>query len=105
MKTSYKRYGRSRLDWLLAKETKAGREPQCIDPAQISVLVAAIKYVEEVEAAFNSLASGQPNALIVSVRPTCALDRALTSYCDAGNVYERGHSVPCRSITRFRTPS
>ncbi len=65
MKASYKRYNRTRLEWLLAKDTRAGREAQCVDPAQISVLVAAIKYVEEVEAAFSALASGQPNALKV----------------------------------------
>ncbi len=72
MKTSYKRYGRARLDWLLAKESRGGREPQCVDPAQISVLVAAIKYVEEVEAAFSALASGQPTALKVRHRFHCS---------------------------------
>lgn len=75
MKASYKRYSRNRTEWLLAKgSARGGRESQCIDPAQIAVLVAAIKFVEEVEAAFNRVASGSPNAMQVSrqrLRPCC----------------------------------
>jgi hypothetical protein len=68
MKASYKRYSRNRTEWLLAKASaKPGREAQCIDPAQIAVLVSAIKFVEEVEAAFNRVASGSPNAMQVRV--------------------------------------
>jgi dynein heavy chain len=69
MKASYKRYGRNRTEWLLAKlAPKLGRDPQCVDPAQIAVLVAAIKFVEEVEAAFNRLASGSGTAMAVRLR-------------------------------------
>jgi dynein heavy chain len=46
----------SRVDWILAKDHVLGR---ALDPAQITLLVAAINYVDEVETAFECMRTGE----------------------------------------------
>jgi hypothetical protein len=97
LKVSYKRYGGNRIEWLLAKESGIAGEPRCVDPAQISVLVAAIKYVEEVEEAFSKLGSGNAEAMKVVVRVAEVASPAVASHC------VRLSCASCRSTTTSRT--
>jgi dynein heavy chain len=50
-----------RKEWVLAKDTVSGRP---LDPAQTTLLVLAINYVNEVETCFDGIANGDRDAMV-----------------------------------------